>query len=135
MYNLATRDIQYLPGVGPQRAALLAKELGISSMHDLLYNFPYKYVDRSRLYYVHEIDGNMPYVQLKGKILRYETTGTGRKMRLVAHFSDGTGVIDLVWFNGAKFIPMNLSCRGGICCIWQAYDVWRPYQCCTSRYR
>ena len=107
MYDLATRDIQYLPGVGPQRAALLAKELGISSMHDLLYNFPYKYVDRSRLYYVHEIDGNMPYVQLKGKIMRYETTGTGRKMRLVAHFSDGTGVIDLVWFNGAKFIPKN----------------------------
>lgn len=107
MYDLTTRDIQYLPGVGPQRAALLAKELGISSMHDLLYNFPYKYVDRSRLYYVHEIDGNMPYVQLKGKILRYETTGAGRKMRLVAHFSDGTGVIDLVWFNGAKFIPKN----------------------------
>lgn len=107
MYDLTTRDIQYLPGVGPQRAALLAKELGVSSMHDLLYNFPYKYVDRSRLYYIHEIDGNMPYIQLKGKILRYETVGTGRKMRLVAHFSDGTGVIDLVWFNGAKFIPKN----------------------------
>ena len=107
MYDLTTRDIQYLQGVGPQRAALLAKELGVSSMHDLLYNFPYKYVDRSRLYYIHEIDGNMPYIQLKGKILRYETNGAGRKMRLVAHFSDGTGVIDLVWFNGAKFIPKN----------------------------
>ena len=107
MFDLTTRDIQYLPGVGPQRAALLAKELGISSMHDLLYNFPYKYVDRSRLYYIHEIDGNMPYIQIKGKILRYETTGTGRKMRLVAHFSDGTGVVDLVWFNSAKFIPKN----------------------------
>ena len=107
MYDLTTRDIQYLQGVGPQRAALLSKELGISSMHDLLYNFPYKYVDRSRLYYIHEIDGNMPYIQLKGKILRYDTNGTGRKMRLVAHFSDGTGVIDLVWFNGAKFIPKN----------------------------
>ena len=107
MYDLTTRDIQYLQGVGPQRAALLAKELGIGSMHDLLYNFPYKYVDRSRLYYIHEIDGNMPYIQLKGKILRYETVGTGRKMRLVAHFTDGTGVIDLVWFNGAKFIPKS----------------------------
>ena len=107
MYDLTTRDIQYLSGVGPQRATLLAKELGVSSMQDLLYNFPYKYVDRSRLYYVHEIDGNMPYIQLKGKILRYETVGTGRKMRLVAHFTDGTGVIDLVWFNGAKFIPKS----------------------------
>ena len=107
MYDLTTRDIQYLQGVGPQRAALLSKELGISSMHDLLYTFPYKYVDRSRLYYIHEIDGNMPYIQLKGKILRYETVGEGRKMRLVAHFTDGTGVIDLVWFNGAKFIPKS----------------------------
>ena len=107
MYDLTTRDIQYLQGVGPQRAAILAKELGISSMHDLLYNFPYKYIDRSRLFYIHEIDGNMPYIQLKGKILRYETVGEGRKMRLVAHFTDGTGAIDLVWFNGAKFIPKN----------------------------
>ena len=107
MYDLTTRDIQYLQGVGPQRAALLSKELGISSMHDLLYTFPYKYVDRSRLYYIHEIDGNMPYIQLKGKILRYETVGEGRKMRLVGHFTDGTGVIDLVWFNGAKFIPKS----------------------------
>ncbi len=107
MYDLTTRDIQYLQGVGPQRAALLSKELGISSMHDLLYTFPYKYVDRSRLYYIHEIDGNMPYIQLKGKILRYETVGEGRKMRLVAHFTDGMGVIDLVWFNGAKFIPKS----------------------------
>lgn len=107
MYDLTTRDIQYLQGVGPQRATLLGKELSINSMHDLLYTFPYKYVDRSRLYYIHEIDGNMPYIQLKGRILRYETNGTGRKMRLVAHFTDGTGVIDLVWFNGIKFIPKS----------------------------
>ena len=62
MYDLTTRDIQYLQGVGPQRVALLAKELGISSMHDLLYNFPYKYVDRSRLYYIHEIEDEDTYV-------------------------------------------------------------------------
>ena len=64
MFDLKTRDIKYLQGVGPQRAALLSKELNIASLHDLLYYFPYKYVDRSRLYYIQEIDGNMPYIQL-----------------------------------------------------------------------
>ena len=104
MFDLTTRDIKYLQGVGPQRATLLNKELNIFSLHDLLYYFPYKYVDRSRLYYIHEIDGNMPYIQLKGQILSFETIGEGRQRRLVAHFSDGTGVIDLVWFQGIKYL-------------------------------
>ena len=107
MYDLAHRDIQYLPGVGPGRATMLRKELGINTLHDLLYYFPYKHIDRSRLYYVHEIDGNMPYIQLRGRILSYETQGAGRKQRLVAHFSDGTGIVDLVWFQGATYIPKS----------------------------
>ena len=102
MFDLTTRDIKYLSGVGPQKAAVLNKELEIYSLHDLLYYFPYKYVDRSRIYYIHEIDGNMPYIQLKGKILGFETFGEGRQRRLLAHFSDGTGVVDLVWFQGIK---------------------------------
>lgn len=104
MFDLSTRDIKYLQGVGPQRAAILNKELNIYSFRDLLYYFPYKYVDRSRLYYIHEIDGNMPYVQLKGQVLSFETIGEGRQRRLVGHFSDGTGVVDLVWFQGLKFV-------------------------------
>ena len=104
MFDLTTRDIKYLQGVGPQRATLLNKELDIHSLHDLLYYFPYKYVDRSRLYYIHEIDGNMPYIQLKGQILSFETVGEGRQRRLLAHFSDGTGVVDLVWFQGIKYL-------------------------------
>ena len=104
MFDITTRDIKYLQGVGPQRAAMLNKELNIFSLRDLLYYFPYKYVDRSRLYYIHEIDGNMPYIQLKGQILSFETIGEGRQRRLVAHFSDGTGVIDLVWFQGIKYL-------------------------------
>ena len=104
MFDLTTRDIKYLQGVGPQRATMLNKELDIFSLRDLLYYFPYKYVDRSRLYYIHEIDGNMPYIQLKGQILSFETIGEGRQRRLVAHFSDGTGVIDLVWFQGIKYL-------------------------------
>lgn len=111
MFDLTTRDIKYLQGVGPQRAAVLNKELNVFSLHDLLYYFPYKYVDRSRLYYIHEIDGNMPYIQLKGEILSFETLGEGRQRRLVGHFSDGTGVIDLVWFQGIKYLLEHYKTR------------------------
>ena len=104
MFDLVTRDIKFISGVGPQKAAVLNKELEIYSLHDLIYYFPYKYVDRSRIYYIHEIDGNMPYIQLKGEILGFETIGEGRQRRLTAHFSDGTGVVDLVWFQGIKYI-------------------------------
>lgn len=104
MFDLASRDIKYLSGVGPQRASVLNKELNIYSLHDLLYYFPYKYVDRSRVYYIHEINGTMPYIQLKGEILGFETIGEGRQRRLIAHFSDGTGIVDLVWFQGIKFL-------------------------------
>ena len=104
MFDLASRDITYLSGVGPQRAQVLNKELGIYSFRDLLYYFPYKYVDRSRVYSIHEVDGNMPYIQLKGEILSFEAAGEGRQRRLIAHFSDGTGVVDLIWFQGIKYI-------------------------------
>ncbi|KAA5431739.1 ATP-dependent DNA helicase RecG, partial [Bacteroides cellulosilyticus] len=90
--------------VGQQRASVLNKDFNIYSLHDLLYYFPYKYVDRSRIYYIHEIDGTMPYIQLKGEILGFETIGEGRQRRLIAHFSDGTGIVDLVWFQGIKFL-------------------------------
>ena len=110
-YDLSTRDIKFLPGVGPQRAGILNKELGVFSFLDLLYTFPYKYVDRSRLYSVSEIDGNMPYIQLKGQILSFETFGEGRQRRLVGHFSDGTGVVDLVWFQGLKFVTKKFKTR------------------------
>ena len=101
---LESRDIKYLHGVGPQRANILNKELNVFSFRDLLYYFPYKYVDRSRIYYIHEIDGNMPYIQLKGRIASFERMGEGAKSRLIAHFTDGTGFIDLIWFQGAKYI-------------------------------
>ncbi len=83
---------------------MLRKEAGLSSYEDLLYYFPYKYVDRSRFYKVSEITGSMPYIQLKGRITRFETVGEGRSRRLVAKFSDGTGTIDLVWFKGLGYV-------------------------------
>ncbi|WP_289105756.1 ATP-dependent DNA helicase RecG [uncultured Bacteroides sp.] len=111
MIDLSSHDIKFLPGVGPHRAEILEKELGIRSFRDLLYHFPYKYVDRSRIYRISEIDGTMPYIQLKGQILSFETFGEGRQRRLVAHFSDGTGVADLVWFQGIKFVSGKYRCR------------------------
>ena len=104
MFDLASRDIKFLPGVGPQRAALLGKELSIASFRDLLYYFPYKYVDRSRIYTIAELDGGMPYVQIRGEIRSFETAGEGRQRRLIARFTDGTGFVDLVWFNGIKYL-------------------------------
>ncbi len=102
--DLGQRDLKYLQGVGPRRAELLAKELNIRSVEDLIYYFPYKYIDRSKTYKVAEISGQMPFIQLRGRILSYETIGEGRSARLTARFSDGTGVIELVWFKGVKFI-------------------------------
>lgn len=103
MLDLSVRDVKYLPGVGPARAELLSKELGIKSLADLIHYYPYKYIDRSRLFQIKEVDGTMPYIQLKGRILSFEEIGAGRGKRLVAHFTDGTGVADLVWFQGIKF--------------------------------
>ncbi len=105
------QDIKYLQGVGPQRADILGKELNIKTVGDLLEYFPYKYVDRTHFYRICEITGNMPYVQIVGEILSFETDGTGRKTRLIAHFSDGTGVVDLVWFQGAKYISQTYDCH------------------------
>lgn len=104
MTDFSQTDIKFLAGVGPKKAEILNKELNVFSVEDLLYYFPYKYIDRSRIYFIHEIDGNMPYIQLRGRITGFETHGERHKKRLVAHFTDGTGYIDLVWFQGAKFI-------------------------------
>ena len=94
----------YLPGVGPNRKKLLNQELGIETFGDLLEYYPYKYVDRSKVYTVHELTGDMPFVQVVGHILSFETFEMGpHKERVVAHFSDGTGIMDLVWFNGGKY--------------------------------
>ena len=109
MFDLERRDIKYLTGVGPMRAETLGKELDIHSLRDLLSYYPYKYVDRSRIYAINELDANMPFIQIKGQILSTETMGEGRGKRLVAHFSDGTGVVDLVWFQGIKFAQKSLK--------------------------
>ncbi|MCQ2222940.1 MAG: ATP-dependent DNA helicase RecG [Bacteroidaceae bacterium] len=94
----------YLPGVGPSRAKLLKEEMGIHTLEDLANYFPFKHIDRSRIYYSHELTGDMPFVQLKGRILSFDEEGKGRKRRLIAHFSDDHGIVDLVWFNVQNWI-------------------------------
>ena len=110
MFNPQT-EIKYLTGVGPQRAELLEKEIGVHTFGDMLTYYPYRYVDRSKVYRIAEIDGNMPYVQLVGQIVSMEPIGEGRSRRLVGRFSDGTGFIDLVWFQGLKFVGKAYKVR------------------------
>ena len=105
MSCILDQDIQFLPSVGTKTKEILSKELGIRSYGDLLEYYPYKYVDRSKIFHISELTSDMPFVQLKGKILSYEEVDIGKRNKmLVAHFSDGYGVVDLVWFRSAQYI-------------------------------
>ena len=105
MSSILDQDIQFLPSVGPKTKEILSKELGIRSYGDLLEYYPYKYVDRSKIFHISELTSDMPFVQLKGKILSYEEVDIGKRNKmLVAHFSDGYGVVNLVWFRSAQYI-------------------------------
>jgi len=97
-------SVEFLKGVGPQRAALLQKELKIFTYGDLLQHFPFRYDDRTRFHTVREVNEEMPYVQIKGIISRFETVGTAYKKRLVGHFIDNTGSLELVWFQGIQWV-------------------------------
>lgn len=103
MTGFLDQDIKFLPGVGPKRAELLAKELKIKTFGDLVYYFPYKYIDRTKFYKISEVHAQMPYIQIKGKIRSMDTVGTGHKQRLTARFYDDTGSIELVWFQSVKW--------------------------------
>ena len=106
--DILSQDIMYLPGVGPRRREILSKELGIQTYRDLLEYFPYKYVDRTKVYLISELSQDMPFVQIKGRILSFEEAEMGkRKKRIIAHFTDGHGICDIVWFNGTKYIYQN----------------------------
>ncbi|KGF41232.1 ATP-dependent DNA helicase RecG [Prevotella denticola DNF00960] len=106
--DILSQDIMYLQGVGPRKKEILSRELGIRTYRDLLEYFPYKYVDRTKVYLISELSPDMPFVQIKGRIIRFEETETGkRRKRVIAHFTDGHGICDLVWFNGTKYVYQN----------------------------
>jgi ATP-dependent DNA helicase RecG len=109
MSDLSTQNIMYLQGVGPKKADLLKKELKICSFEDLIYYFPYKYIDRSRFFAIRELEPNMPYIQVKAKIISHQNLGEGRQKRLVAKVFDGTGILELVWFKGQKYVVDKLT--------------------------
>ena len=102
-------ELTYLPGIGPKRAELLQKELGLKTWGDLLYYFPYKHIDRSRLYHTSELTSDMPFVQIHGQFISFEQVGEGRKKRLIGHFTDGYGWVDCVWFNSQQYILKTIK--------------------------
>ncbi len=109
MSEFLDQEIKFLPGVGPKRAELLYKELKIKTYRDLIYYFPFKYIDRTKFYNISEIHAQMPYIQVKGKIRSLETVGIGNKQRLSAQFYDNTGTIELIWFRAIKWQKEHLK--------------------------
>ena len=109
--DLPIQNIEYCKGVGAKRADILRKELKVKSALDLLYQFPYKYIDRSRFYYIHEIEDEDTYVQIIGHITEWHTIGTGAAQRLTATFTDGKHTVELVWFKGIKYLKLERNVK------------------------
>ena len=109
--DLSIQNIEFCKGVGAKRADILRKELGVKSALDMLYQFPYKYIDRSRFYFIHEIDDEDTYVQIIGHITEWHTIGTGAGARLSATFTDGRHTIELVWFKGIKYLKLERNVK------------------------
>ena len=109
--DLSIQNIEFCKGVGAKRADILRKELGVKSALDMLYQFPYKYIDRSRFYFIHEIDDEDTYVQIIGHITEWHTIGTGAGARLSATFTDGRHTIELVWFKGIKYLKLERNTK------------------------
>lgn len=101
--------IEYLKGVGPTRAELLKKELNIYTYSDLLHHFPFRYIDKSLIYNISDLSEDLPYIQLRGKIIKFVEKGKFKSKRLIAHFQDDTGIIELVWFKGARWIKSGVK--------------------------
>ena len=101
--------IEYLKGVGPQRAEALKKELGVFSCQDLLFHFPFRYIDRTAFHRIRDIQEEGAQYQLRGVLRRLETLGEGRAKRLVGTLRDESGMIELVWFQGIAWLEKNLQ--------------------------
>ena len=104
MSSFFDTKIEFLKGIGPQKATLLNKELEIFTFGDLIQHYPFRYEDRTKFYRINELDDSLTNAQIKGKIKRFELVGGGRKKRLVAHFTDGEGNLELVWFQGINWV-------------------------------
>ena len=105
--ELAHRDITYCKNVGARRADILRKELGVQTALDMLRQYPFKYIDRSKFYKIAEIEDDETYVQIVGEVMEWHTIGVGKAQRLSAQFSDGTHLIELVWFKGVQYVKLQ----------------------------
>ena len=101
--------IVYAPGIGPDRAALLAEEFGIRTIAQFIEHYPFRYVDKSQFHTIGSLHAHSGEVQIKGQIVKIDELGAPRQRRLVATFTDGEGFIDLVWFKGAKWVKKSLK--------------------------
>ena len=108
MHILST-PIEYLKGVGPIRSDLLKKELNIFTYEDLLFHFPFRYIDKSNVHLISQINDSFPHVQFKGRIKKIEEKGNKRSKRLIAYFQDSSGVIELIWFKSIRWIKQNID--------------------------
>ncbi len=109
MPDVLLQDIKYLKGVGPARAKILGEELKVFTVRDLIYTFPYKYIDRTVVHTIRDLREDMPYVQLVGQFTDLATEGEGYKRRLKGIFTDGTGFVEVVWFNAFKHLEKDLK--------------------------
>ena len=132
--RLSSLELTYLRGVGTARAELLKKELNIFNQEQMLYYFPYKYIDRSRIYKISELNANMPYVQVSGRIISFKIIGEGRAKRLSAGFTDGSGLLELVWFKGLKYTG-QVQTQSGILSFRQALAIRHPAVDCPPGHR
>lgn len=104
MFNILSQDVKYLKGIGPMKAKVLASDMSIHTVGDLLETYPYRYIDRSRTYAIGELRDGMSFVQVRGRIMSFTSEGSGRKRHLKALFTDGRGVMELVWFRGIAYV-------------------------------
>jgi ATP-dependent DNA helicase RecG len=109
MANFFDTSLEFIKGVGPQRAALLQKELKLFTFGDLIQYYPFRHEDRTQFYKVNEVNEDMPHVQLIGKITDFELIGVGFKKRLVGYFEDETGELELVWFQGINWVTKKIK--------------------------
>lgn len=128
-------EIKFLPGTGPARAEKLFKETGIADCEDLVYFFPYKYIDRSKFYTVREINSDIAFIQLKGIISEFKTEGVKYKQRLTAKFTDPTGTLQLIWFQGADWVKKIFGFGQRIYHFRQTYPFQQFLLHCASRHR
>ena len=107
--ELSGLNIKFLAGVGEKKAAILNEELQIQSYEDMLYHVPFRYVDRSKIYTISELNGQLPYIQIKAKIRDLKSVGEGKATRMTASAYDETGTLELVWFKGFKYLSNQID--------------------------